>query len=83
MLGIFYLIFKQLRSNFLHFVCVQIDRMKKNGEEIELELIPAKSLHKRLANVPNSQPLLKSRYIKVPPDITGKKLRRGGGGFWN
>lgn len=72
--------------------------MRKKGEEIDVELIPAKSLTCRYAcylstirsNTPttnngtdspaaiNQNPLnilLKSKFIKAPPDITSKNKR--------
>lgn len=53
---------------------IQLEEMRKRSEEIDVELVPAKSLMKRsiLADSQNlAYPsLLTSRYVKAPPDIT-------------
>jgi len=44
-----------------------LEEMRKKSDEIEVELVPAKSLLKR-SDIPAS--LLNSRYIRGPPDVT-------------
>uniref|UniRef100_A0A915EC14 RING-type E3 ubiquitin transferase n=1 Tax=Ditylenchus dipsaci TaxID=166011 RepID=A0A915EC14_9BILA len=48
----------------------RLEEMRKRGEEIDVELVPAKSLLNRTKYQTTPPSMLRSRYVKAPPDIT-------------
>jgi len=61
-------------SHLVTEIASMTETMRRNGEEIEVEISPAKLVYDKFTGVAFSQILLKPRYIKAPPDITVEHL---------